>query len=219
MATAVLLLGLAPAPGRATLLRRGNATSQRLAAEVAGGRNTASQGYGGAAGAGAAPGEGCHPKCWWSCGSAECDETCDPVCAPPQCETACAAINAATCRHKCEPPKCAIVCPSMHCDHGDCPQCKAVCNPPKCETVCAESCESNCAEPQCSWKCKPGKCEKPKCNLVCGGAKACNFKEDLNTRPDFQTGMRTISAGLASFDPATLGEPAGPAAGAAPAPA
>merc|ERR1740123_2357507 len=148
---------------------------------------------------------GCHPKCWWSCGSAECDETCEPVCAPPQCETACPPINVATCRQRCDPPKCAIVCPSMHCDHGDCPQCKAVCNPPRCETVCAESCQSRCAEPQCSWKCHPGKCAKPKCSLTCGGVKACNFDKDLNARPDWQTGMHSVSAGLASFDPNTLG--------------
>lgn len=149
-------------------------------------------------------GGGCHPKCWWTCGTAECDETCEPVCAPPQCETACPPINVATCRQQCDPPKCAIVCPSMHCDHGDCPQCKAVCNPPRCETVCAEACQSRCAEPQCSWKCLPGKCEKPKCSLTCGGVKACNFDHDLNARPDWKTGMHTVASGLASFDPNTL---------------
>lgn len=148
---------------------------------------------------------GCHPKCAWTCGTASCDESCDPVCAPPQCETACPPINAATCRHRCEPPKCAIVCPSMHCEHGDCPQCKTVCGPPKCETICAEECESKCAEPQCSWKCQPGKCDQPKCTLTCGGASVCGFDKEVNAKPEFKSGMHTMSAGLAAFDPSTLG--------------
>lgn len=147
----------------------------------------------------------CHPKCEWSCGTADCDETCDPVCAPPQCETACPPINAATCRHACEAPKCAIVCPTAHCEHGGCPGCKTVCAPPKCQTLCAEDCESKCAEPQCTWKCNPGKCEKPKCSLSCGGAAMCSFDKDVNMRPDWKGGMNTISSGLAAFDPHTLG--------------
>jgi hypothetical protein len=147
----------------------------------------------------------CHPKCWWSCGTADCDETCDPVCAPPQCETACAQINLAACRQRCEPPKCAIVCPTQHCEHGGCPACKTVCAPPKCKTECSEQCESKCADPQCTWKCNPGKCEKPRCSLTCGGAKACGLDGNLNARPPpFNSGMTVLSKGLAATDPKTL---------------
>lgn len=151
------------------------------------------------------PKSACHPKCWWSCGNTDCDEVCEPVCAPPQCETACAPINPAACAQRCDPPQCAIVCPSMHCDHGDCPRCKTVCGPPKCETVCSEQCESRCAEPSCTWKCDPGKCEQPKCNLECGGAQMCGFNADLNARPaPFKHNMRVLSKGLAAFDPHSL---------------
>jgi len=154
---------------------------------------------------GAAQGEDCHPKCWWSCGNADCDETCDPVCAPPQCETACAQINLAACRQRCDPPKCAIVCPTQHCEHGGCPACKTVCAPPKCKTECSEQCESKCSDPQCTWKCNPGKCEKPRCTLTCGGAKACGLDGNLNARPPpFQEGMTVLAKGLASTDPKSL---------------
>lgn len=154
---------------------------------------------------GAKDADNCHPKCWWSCGNADCDEVCDPVCAPPQCETACGPLNLATCRQQCDPPKCAIVCPSQHCEHGDCPACHTVCAPAKCETICAEQCDSKCAEPQCSWKCDPGKCDKPSCTLTCGGAKMCNYDKSVNSKPGFKAGMHTVSAGLAAYDPATLG--------------
>jgi len=157
------------------------------------------------AGGGSASGDDCHPKCWWSCGTADCDETCDPVCAPPQCETACAAINLATCRQQCDPPKCAIVCPTQHCEHGGCPACKTVCAPPKCTTQCSEQCESKCSEPQCTWKCNPGKCEKPRCSLTCGGAKACGLDGNLNARPPpFDPGMTVLAKGLAATDPKAL---------------
>jgi len=150
--------------------------------------------------------QGCHPKCSWTCGDADCDEVCEPVCAPPQCETACAPINPTTCTQRCEPPRCAIVCPSMHCEHGDCPQCKTVCGPPKCETVCADNCESKCSEPQCTWKCNPGQCEKPRCSLTCGGAKMCGFGSETGARPPpFGGGMKVVSKGLAAYDPAALG--------------
>eukprot|EP00419_Tripos_fusus_P087721 CAMPEP_0172856572 /NCGR_PEP_ID=MMETSP1075-20121228/64119_1 /TAXON_ID=2916 /ORGANISM="Ceratium fusus, Strain PA161109" /LENGTH=264 /DNA_ID=CAMNT_0013703779 /DNA_START=72 /DNA_END=866 /DNA_ORIENTATION=+ len=163
---------------------------------------------------------GCHPKCWWSCGDADCDETCEPVCAPPQCETACAPINLLTCAQKCEPPKCAIVCPSMLCEHGDCPKCKTVCGPPVCTTACSDTpkCESQCADPVCSWKCTPGKCEKPKCSLSCGGAKMCGLDGAGARPPPFPTSMNVISKSLAGFDPSVLMGGAAPAAG-APAPA
>lgn len=176
-------------------------------------------------------GEECHPKCWWSCGNADCDEVCDPVCAPPQCETACANLNLATCTQQCDPPKCAIVCPTQHCAHGGCPDCKTVCAPPKCTTNCAEQCESKCSDPQCTWKCNPGKCEKPRCTLTCGGAKACGLEGNLNARPPpFTSGMTVLAKGLADADPKTLkalaakGPPQGagnmpPPGGNAPAPA
>lgn len=152
-----------------------------------------------------ASGDDCHPKCWWSCGTADCDETCDPVCAPPQCETACAQINLAACRQRCNPPKCAIVCPTQHCEHGGCPACRTVCAPPKCHTECSEQCESKCSEPQCTWKCNPGKCEKPRCSLTCGGAKACGLNGNLNARPPpFNPGMTVLAKGLASTDPKSL---------------
>jgi len=149
---------------------------------------------------------GCHPKCMWSCGNADCDEVCEPVCAPPRCETACPPINLATCSQKCEPPKCAIVCPSMHCEHGDCPKCMTICNPAKCTTSCSdEQCESKCAEPQCTWKCNPAKCEQPKCSLKCGGAHMCGLDGDLNARPAaFRPGMTVVSKGLAGYDPTAL---------------
>jgi len=180
---------------------------------------------GGGMAPGAGPGAGgealgCHPRCWWTCGTANCDESCDPVCSPPQCQTACGPINVATCRQQCEPPRCAIVCPSNHCEHGDCPTCKTVCAPPRCATKCSENCESKCAEPQCSWKCTPGKCDKPKCSLTCGGAKMCNFEKDVATKPKFDPGMTTISANSAAFDPKVLGVAGAPMAGApAPGPA
>lgn len=167
------------------------------------------------------PGGNCHPKCWWSCGTADCDEVCDPVCAPPQCETACNQPNLASCRQTCDPPKCAIVCPTSHCEHGGCPKCKTVCAPPKCRTECAEQCESKCTEPQCTWKCNPGQCDKPKCKLTCGGAQMCNFDKDLNARPPpFSTGMTVLAKGLANMDPSSLSSLAAqpPNAG-APAPA
>mmetsp|Transcript_90379 Transcript_90379/g.170402 ORF Transcript_90379/g.170402 Transcript_90379/m.170402 type:complete len:274 (+) Transcript_90379:85-906(+) len=151
------------------------------------------------------PGGDCHPKCWWSCGTADCDEVCDPVCAPPQCETACETPNFASCHQTCDPPKCAIVCPTSHCAHGGCPKCKTVCAPPKCRTECAEQCESKCTEPQCTWKCNPGKCDQPKCKLTCGGAQMCNFDKDLNARPPpFSNGMTVLAKGLAGMDPSAL---------------
>jgi len=150
-------------------------------------------------------GSDCHPKCWWSCGNADCDEVCDPVCAPPQCETACAQINLAACRQRCEPPKCAIVCPTQHCEHGGCPGCKTICAPPKCTTECSEQCESKCSEPQCTWKCNPGQCEKPRCTLTCGGAKTCGLDGNLNARPPpFGAGMTVLAKGLAAVDPKSL---------------
>lgn len=164
------------------------------------------------------PGGDCHPKCWWNCGTADCDEVCDPVCAPPQCETACGAINMASCRQVCQPPKCAIVCPTSHCSHGGCPGCKTVCAPPKCTTECAEQCESKCSEPQCTWKCNPGKCEKPRCTLTCGGAKACGLDGNLNARPPpFKNGMTVLAKALAESDPKVLADfAAKPPQGAAP---
>lgn len=164
------------------------------------------------------PGGDCHPKCWWNCGTADCDEVCDPVCAPPQCETACGAINMASCRQVCQPPKCAIVCPTSHCSHGGCPGCKTVCAPPKCTTECAEQCESKCSDPQCTWKCNPGKCEKPRCTLTCGGAKACGLDGNLNARPPpFSHGMTVLAKALAESDPKVLADfAAKPPQGAAP---
>lgn len=161
---------------------------------------------------------GCHPKCWWSCGDADCDETCEPVCAPPQCETACAPINLLTCGQKCDPPKCAIVCPSMLCEHGDCPKCKTVCGPPVCRTACADPiCESQCADPVCSWKCNPGKCEQPKCSLSCGGAKMCGLDNAGKRPPPFPSSMNVVAKSLAGFDPSVLmGGAAGPPPAAAP---
>lgn len=157
------------------------------------------------AGGGQQGGGDCHPKCWWSCGTADCDEVCDPVCAPPQCETACASINLAACRQRCEPPKCAIVCPTNHCEHGGCPGCKTICAPPKCHTECSEQCESKCSDPQCTWKCNPGQCEKPRCSLQCGGAKDCGLDGNLNARPPpFGAGMTVLSKGLAAVDPKSL---------------
>lgn len=153
----------------------------------------------------AQPNTDCHPKCFWSCGNADCDETCDPVCAPPQCETACAQLNLLGCRQQCQPPKCAIVCPTQHCEHGGCPACKTICAPPKCTTECSEQCESKCSEPQCTWKCNPGKCEKPRCSLTCGGAQACGLDGNLNARPPpFREGMTVLAKGLASADPKSL---------------
>lgn len=153
----------------------------------------------------AVPGGGCHPQCFWNCGNAACDEVCQPVCAPPQCETACGPINTASCRQRCDAPTCAIVCPEQACAHGGCPACKTVCSPPKCHTDCAENCESKCSEPQCTWKCKPGKCEKPRCSLTCGGAKACGLDANLNARPPpFDSGMTVVAKGLAATDPKSL---------------
>jgi len=150
----------------------------------------------------------CHPKCFWSCGNAECDEVCNPVCAPPQCETACATINLASCRQRCAPPRCAIVCPTQSCEHGGCPECKTVCSPPSCHTECSEQCESKCSTPQCTWKCVPGKCEKPSCTLTCGGARACGLDGDVNARPPpFRAGMTVVAKGLASADPHDLLKP------------
>merc|ERR1719222_804142 len=138
----------------------------------------------------------CHPKCWWNCGSADRDEVCDPVCAPPQCETACSPLQAGSCRQVCDPPKCAIVCPGP-CAHGGCPNCKTICAPPKCTTQCAEQCESKGSDPQCTWKCNPGQCEKPRCSLTCGGAKMCGFGSETGSRPPpFEGGMRVVSKGL-----------------------
>jgi hypothetical protein len=195
----------------------GNQTSPKKPSFFANEGGAAGQG-GAARKGGKKQGESCHPKCWWTCGDADCDEVCDPVCAPPQCETACGSINLATCTQKCDPPKCAIVCPSMHCEHGDCPQCKTVCGPPKCETICSEQCESKCSEPQCSWKCTPGQCEKPRCSLTCGGAKMCDFNSQNGGRPPWKDSMHVVSQGLAAFDPKTLGieSPASPPAAAPP---
>jgi hypothetical protein len=176
---------------------------------------------------------GCHPTCWWACnsiggadGSAGFDEMCTPVCAPPQCETACSPINLATCTQACSPPNCAIVCPQMQCTHGSCPQCQTICAPPECKTVCAEQCESKCNEPSCTWKCEINETKMmeehpPSCSLKCGGAKMCNFDKNVGKRPaPWPQGMDVMSAGLAAFDPAALtgGAPPPPAAE-APAPA
>jgi len=127
---------------------------------------------------------GCHPKCMWSCGGAQCDETCSPVCAPPKCETKCGTLDIKTCERSCDPPKCAVVCPTVQCEHAECPKCKTVCAPPVCSTDCAENCESVCADPVCSWNCKPSaSCAQPTCALDCNAAKVCNLNADVNARP------------------------------------
>lgn len=167
--------------------------------------------------------EGCHPKCWWSCGSAECDEVCEPVCSPPKCQTACRPIVPDKCTQKCEPPQCAVVCPSKHCEGGDCPKCKTICGEPKCELHCHQECMNTCADPDCTWKCKPKDCAKPKCQLQCGAKGAgCLHFQNINAKPITPAGATVVSKGLASLDPTMFqkeGEGADAPPGVAPAPA
>ena len=50
----------------------------------------------------------CHPICTWSCQSQPCEETCEPLCAGPVCETRCPGIDIRTCTEECDEPDCTV---------------------------------------------------------------------------------------------------------------
>jgi len=148
----------------------------------------------------------CDPQCKWDCGpKKECDQTCEPVCAPPECTTLCGQ-NDDRCEIRCSKPQCAVVCPvSSQCVHGDCGRCRTVCGPPQCTTQCKDQCESHCAKPKCTWKCKANECPKPKCKMNCTGLTKCNTQfTHLGELKPPSIGMKVMSSGEAHLDPATL---------------
>jgi len=114
-----------------------------------------------------APKKRCHPKCVWDCGGDVCQNTCQPFCEAPRCETRCKEVDMSKCRRQCSDPMCSIICPPQ-CEHGQCPECQTVCNKVDCPLDCGHAmCENVCADPVCTWKCQPDpKCE-PHCKLRC----------------------------------------------------
>merc|ERR1719440_1982256 len=139
----------------------------------------------------------CNPICHYTCGKSECDQNCEPVCLPPQCETLCTKSED-KCETRCNKPKCAVICPLDHectMDHG-CPKakCRTICAPPVCTTSCSDSCHSVCSQPQCNWKCKPGNCPKPECKMECPGLGKCKwaFPHANSTKVPIMPGMKTV---------------------------
>mmetsp|Transcript_54271 Transcript_54271/g.117377 ORF Transcript_54271/g.117377 Transcript_54271/m.117377 type:complete len:318 (-) Transcript_54271:56-1009(-) len=157
-------------------------------------------------------GELCQPRCSWKCGPhTACDQTCEPVCSPPQCKTLCRR-STDTCETRCAEPHCAVVCPATDCGMGNCTKCKSVCAPPVCTTQCGEEpCESVCEHPKCSWKCHAPSCPRPKCELSCQGVRKCSVAlpprsaRGVNgTVPRFEEGQSIVAQGSASLNPADL---------------
>jgi len=152
----------------------------------------------------------CNPKCGYTCGKKECDQTCEPLCLPPQCETLCMKSED-TCTTRCNKPKCAVICPSSvePCPNGDCPKCRTVCAPPACTSSCSGSCHSVCSQPQCSWKCKTESCPKPDCKMTCSGFSECHdkFPNANLTKVPLMPGMDIKAEGRASMDPTSLMKP------------
>lgn len=153
----------------------------------------------------------CNPMCTYSCGKSECDQTCEPLCLPPKCETLCAKSED-KCETRCNKPKCAVICPlQAECaESGGCPKnkCRTICAPPACTTSCSGSCHSVCTQPQCNWKCKVGKCPKPECKLSCPkGNCATKFPNPALFKVPLMPGMDIKSNASASLDPKVLLEP------------
>jgi len=150
----------------------------------------------------------CEPRCFYTCGHSECDQSCEPVCLPPKCETLCTK-SADKCETRCAKPKCAVVCPAgADCEGGYCPKCRSICAPPACTTSCSDSCHSVCAQPQCTWKCRLGNCPKPECKLKCDGLSPCrDFPQRNLTKLPRMNGMDIKSMGRASLDPTVLAVP------------
>jgi len=152
----------------------------------------------------------CNPRCGYACGTSECDQTCVPLCLPPQCETLCMKSED-KCNTRCNKPKCAVICPAAAepCPNGDCPKCRTICAPPACTTSCSGSCHSVCTQPQCTWKCKLGDCPKPDCKMTCSGFAECkdHFPNTNLTKVPIMPGMTIKAEDKASMDPATLMEP------------
>mmetsp|Transcript_35287 Transcript_35287/g.64557 ORF Transcript_35287/g.64557 Transcript_35287/m.64557 type:complete len:428 (+) Transcript_35287:71-1354(+) len=152
----------------------------------------------------------CEPKCSWHCGpQKECDEVCEPICAPPKCELACRK-SADHCETRCEPPRCAVLCPTSQCTSaGECAKCRTVCGEPKCTTVCSDDCTSMCAKPSCTWKCHPGKCPEPQCKMQCedeGQACTVDMRSGNGELPP-PLGLHVAAEGYASLDPRVLMQP------------
>lgn len=123
-------------------------------------------------------GPGCQPRCEWECpASTECDQTCQPYCMPPRCQTFCERNEADSCETRCGPPQCSVVCPPGRLSGDPTGHCQTVCVPPVCRTECGNvkgKCQSECEEPSCTWKCELAvACPKPNCTLRCSGIKEC----------------------------------------------
>lgn len=159
----------------------------------------------------------CDPQCSWKCGPhIECNQVCEPACAPPVCHTLCSR-HSANCETRCGEPRCAVVCPhrdeDSECVEGKCKGCKTICAPPLCTTQCGDDCQSVCEQPVCMWKCKePEVCPKPKCALNCKGFDGCGVllppphSIKLDERLDPNT--KIFSEALASNDPMSVYAPA-----------
>jgi len=154
----------------------------------------------------------CEPKCDWTCGPRkECDQTCEPLCAPPECTTLCK-MSDHRCETRCAKPQCAVVCPaSSMCAHGDCARCRTICAPPQCTSQCSDDCSSHCAQPKCTWKCKAGECPKPKCEMKCSGLKRCAVQmSPPSAKVPQQPDMQVKSVGEATLDSKSLEPPVKP---------
>lgn len=158
----------------------------------------------------------CKPICTYQCEKSECDQTCEPVCLPPQCETLCTK-SADKCETRCNKPKCAVICPlEPECPQdSECPKskCRTICAPPACTTSCSGSCHSVCSQPQCNWKCKAplDSCKKPACKLNCPDVHKCDGRDqdrfDGEGKVPLMPGMDIKSQDKASLDPTVLTQP------------
>jgi len=162
-------------------------------------------------------GPGCHPRCEWQCPpTTDCDQTCQPYCMPPMCQTFCARNEEDSCETRCGPPQCSVVCPPGRL-HGDpTGRCQTVCVPPVCRTECGSvkgKCQSECEEPSCTWKCElASACPKPNCTLRCTGIKECAQPRPLPQakKLDVPSDHVGVTYGDASLDVSILAHPATP---------
>jgi len=157
----------------------------------------------------------CAPKCAWACAAKECDQVCQPHCAPPQCRTICTR-SVDLCETRCGPPQCAVVCPP-ECPNGGphCGRCRTVCSPPVCTDQCGTDCQNFCEKPRCTWNCTVGECPKPDCSLQCSGFTRCSKAYrpiDPTVPPQYPDADPATLVGRAeapaSLDPSTLSLPA-----------
>merc|ERR1719265_3002666 len=89
-------------------------------------------------------------KCDWNCTTSVCEETCEPVCSAPTCETRCSVLDLSACHLDCNHADCVTVCPH-NCTQGPClkKSCRTECGNPKCKLNCPkeQECKKLCSTP------------------------------------------------------------------------